>query len=121
MKYKIYAQRVFCFHWVECVSFYRDIIGLPITFENEDMGWAEFDLGGASLAIERQCQKSMEAQSLVGRFVGISIQVDDIEEIYKELVGKGVVFSHPPEKQPWGGVLAHFNDPDGNTITLLGR
>jgi predicted enzyme related to lactoylglutathione lyase len=26
----------------------------------------------------------------------------------------------PPEKQPWGGIVAHFRDPDGNVITLLG-
>jgi uncharacterized glyoxalase superfamily protein PhnB len=120
MKYKMYAQRIFCFHWKECVSFYKDTIGLPVKFESEEMGWAEFDLGGISLAVERQDEDDAEAQSLVGRFVGISLQVDDIDVIYQELTGKGVVFEGPPAKQPWGGVLAHFKDPDGNTITLLG-
>ena len=61
-----------------------------------------------------------QAQSFVGRFVGISLQVDDIDVIYQELTEKGVEFEGPPAKQPWGGVLAHFKDPDGNTITLLG-
>ncbi len=120
MKYRIYAQRVFSFRWSETVSFYRDIIGLPVKFESEEMGWAEFDLGGASLAIERQNKDDPESQSVVGRFVGISIQVDDIGAVYEELKDKGVEFVGPPEKQPWGGVLAHFNDPDGNTLTLLG-
>jgi uncharacterized glyoxalase superfamily protein PhnB len=120
MKYEMYAQRIFCFHWKECVSFYKDTIGLPVKFESEEMGWAEFDLGGISLAVERQDENDAEAQSLVGRFVGISLQVDDIDVIYQELTGKGVEFEGPPAKQPWGGVLAHFKDPDGNTITLLG-
>ena len=120
MKYKMYAQRIFCFHWKECVSFFKDTIGLPVKFESEEMGWAEFDLGGISLAVERQDEDDAEALSLVGRFVGISLQVDDIDTIYQELTGKGVEFEGQPAKQPWGGVLAHFKDPDGNTITLLG-
>ena len=34
---------------------------------------------------------------------------------------RGVQFIEPPEKQPWGGVLAHLRDPDGNILTLLGQ
>ncbi len=26
-----------------------------------------------------------------------------------------------PEEQPWGGILAHLRDPDGNILTLLGN
>lgn len=48
MKYGIYAQRVFSFRWSGTVSFYKDIIGLPVKFESEEMVWAEFDLDGAS-------------------------------------------------------------------------
>ena len=85
------------------------------------MGWAEFDLGSAGLAIERINPEDAEAESLVGRFVGISIQVDDLETVYQTLCERGVQFTGPPEKQPWGGVLAHFTDPDNNTLTLLGN
>ncbi|MBV1951780.1 MAG: VOC family protein [Cycloclasticus sp.] len=120
MKYKAYAQRIFCFDWSENVSFYQEIVGLPLKFENEDMGWAEFDVGSISLALERLAKEDPEAQSLVGRFVGISLEVSDIDAVYKDLSGKGVTFTSAPEKQPWGGILAHFNDPSGNTITLLG-
>ena len=35
------------------------------------------------------------------------------------LEGKGVRFVRPPKRQPWGGRLAHFSDPDGNVVTLL--
>ncbi|MCC6917989.1 MAG: hypothetical protein IT548_02225 [Alphaproteobacteria bacterium] len=30
-------------------------------------------------------------------------------------------FLAPPERQPWGGTLAHFRDPSGNGLTLLGE
>lgn len=52
--------------------------------------------------------------------MGISIQVDDIHLVYNDLCGKGVKFTGPPAKQPWGGVLAHMVDPDNNVVTLLG-
>ena len=56
----------------------------------------------------------------VGRFVGVSISVSDIEAAYNELSAKGVAFLAAPEKMPWGGTLAHFRDPSGNVLTLLG-
>jgi predicted enzyme related to lactoylglutathione lyase len=58
---------------------------------------------------------------MVGRFSGISFTVRDIEAVYNALELKGVHFLAPPEKQSWGGYLAHFQDPDGNTLTLAGR
>ena len=45
---------------------------------------------------------------------------DDADEAHQTLVERGVEFLAPPETQPWGGVLAHFRDPDRNVITLLG-
>ena len=48
------------------------------------------------------------------------LTVPDIHETYKELSKRGVEFESPLEKQPWGGVLAHLRDPDGNVITLRG-
>ncbi|MDZ7685307.1 MAG: hypothetical protein U5O39_10170 [Gammaproteobacteria bacterium] len=33
----------------------------------------------------------------------------------------GGVYLGAPERQPWGGVLAHLKDPDGNIVTLLGN
>ena len=61
-----------------------------------------------------------EAGDLVGRFVGVSLEVPDIQATYETLVERGVDFVAPPQKQEWGGVLAHLRDPDGNVVTLLG-
>ena len=57
---------------------------------------------------------------MVGRFVGVSLRVDDIDGVYETLKMRGVQFKSPPEKQSWGGSHAHFQDPDGNILTLLG-
>ena len=120
MTYKLYAVRVFSHQWREAVQFYEHTIGLPLIFSDADMGWAQFDLGGCYLGVERSHPQDADNQGLVGRFVGISISVPDIDRAYKQLSGKGVEFTAAPERQPWGGVLAHFKDPDGNVLTLLG-
>lgn len=120
MTYKLYLIRVFTQKWEESLAFYRDVIGFPVTFSDADMGWAQFDLQTAGIGLERLAPDDDEAADLVGRFVGASIEVENIDAVYAELTAKGVSFLGAPEQQPWGGKLAHFRDPDGNVITLLG-
>ena len=121
MRYKLYAVRIFCFDWEASLAFYRETVGLPLAFVDAEMGWAQFELGDdVFLGLERCDRDDPEAEGLVGRFVGTSILVDDIEESVRELEAAGVDFVAPPEKQPWGGILAHMRDPDGNVLTLMG-
>jgi lactoylglutathione lyase len=121
MNYQMYAVRVFTHDWAASAAFYRDILELPEKFSDAEMGWAEFDVGGPSLAVERADPEESEHPDLVGRFLGVSLAVDDIEALHATLVTRGVKFLGPPSRQPWGGVLAHLEDPDGNVLTLLGR
>ena len=117
---KLYAVRVFVRKWDDACQFYRDRLGLPERFRNNELGWAEFDLGGPCLGVERVDAEDRDAANLVGRFVGVSLQTEDIETAYSRLRENGVRFRAPPEQQPWGGKLAHFVDPDDNVLTLLG-
>lgn len=117
---RLYAVRVFVRRWEEACSFYGTVLGLEERYRNDGIGWAEYDVGGPSIGVERVAEGDGEGAALVGRFVGISLRVDDIDAAHRELVQRGVAFTAPPEKQPWGGSLAHFRDPDGNVLTLLG-
>ena len=117
---KLYAVRIFVRRFPEACALYGETRGLAERSRNDDIGWAEFDLGGPCFGIERVRPGDAEGEALVGRFVGVSLQADDIDAAYDALTAKGVVFTAPPEKQPWGGALAHFRDPDGNELTLLG-
>jgi catechol 2,3-dioxygenase-like lactoylglutathione lyase family enzyme len=114
------AVRVFVDDLAAARRFYGDVLGLQVAWEGEAA--IGFDLDRAGLIIEIVGEDAdSEALALVGRFVGCSIAVDDIEETYAELKAKDVKFSGAPERQPWGGVLAHFEDPSGNVLTLLGH
>jgi catechol 2,3-dioxygenase-like lactoylglutathione lyase family enzyme len=117
--------RVFVRDWAAGVRFYNETLGIPLAFKDEAMGWAQLSTGQAQLAIERfQDDAAGELDgdaALVGRFLGVSLAVDDIYGVYDELRAKGVAFEEPPERMPWGGVLAHFRDPEGNVLTLVGE
>ena len=117
---KIYAVRIFVSDWNAACSFYEEVLGLTLEFKDDSFGWAEFNVGGAKFGIERvDDDASIEDKAMIGRYLGVSLQVDDVQSTYDELVAKGVKFTSTPEKQAWGGVLANFQDPSGNTITLM--
>lgn len=120
-QYQIYAVRVFVRDWVRALAFYRNTLGMHASFVSEEHGWAELDVGGARLGLERVAPGDAEGEALLGRFLGVSLRVDDVRQVYETLRERGVAFPGPPERQPWGGVLAHLSDPEGNVLTLLGE
>ena len=49
----------------------------------------------------------------------INLDVDDIHAVATRIEANGVTFTRRPEQEPWGGWVATFHDPDGNTVQLL--
>jgi len=119
---KLTVLRVFVHDWSRALRFYTETLGLRPTFASEAMGWAQLDTGECQIALERESDAGASGEpSLVGRFVGASLAVDDVDETFRRLSARGVEFLGAPEVMPWGGVLAHLRDPDGNVLTLVGR
>jgi lactoylglutathione lyase len=118
MECRLVFVRVFVRDWPRALRFYGETLGIPFAFASDDLGWAQLATGEAQLALERSTPGDEE--ELVGRFLGVSLSVADVDATYQELCGRGVEFLAPPERMPWGGVLAHFRDPDGNVLTLVG-
>lgn len=116
---KLYGIRIFVDDYATARAFYVDTLGLEVSWDMAEHGTFGVNVGGPELIVEQTDPAGADG-ALVGRFVGVSLQVDDIQTTYEELSGKGVPFAAPPEKQFWGGSLAHFTDPAGNTLTLLG-
>jgi predicted enzyme related to lactoylglutathione lyase len=49
----------------------------------------------------------------------VNLAVADIDATHARLSAAGVAFIRPPEPESWGGMVATFADPDGNTLQLL--
>lgn len=116
---KLYGVRIFVDDFQAARAFYTETLGLHINWDSPEHGAMGVSVGSPELIIEATSAGSPD-RALVGRFVGVSLQVDDIHAAHAALVDKSVVFTGPPEQQSWGGWLAHFKDPAGNTLTLLG-
>ena len=44
--------------------------------------------------------------------------VEDVDAAYREMKARGARFTMEPSKQPWGGYMAMFADPEGNVFYL---
>jgi predicted enzyme related to lactoylglutathione lyase len=87
------------------VKFYRDSLDLQLKFESP--GWSEFVTGETTLALHPASEKNPAGK------VELGFTVADVEAFYRDMSAKGVLFSMPPKKQDFGGVLAQFVDSEG--------
>jgi predicted enzyme related to lactoylglutathione lyase len=115
---RLWYVNVFVSDLRRAVEFYRDTLGLPLQFEEEKFGYASFAPGGVRLGVARVDPNAPESRSLVGRHTGIGLGVPHLDAAHEQLAAKGVRFTMAPTKQPWGGYMAMFADPDGNIFYL---
>jgi lactoylglutathione lyase len=100
------------------VSFYRDVLGLPLKFESP--GWTEFATDGATLALHiSEGPVSAEADphhTAAGRcHPGLS--VPSLAAFHARMVERGVSCIREPE-DVLGARIAQYVDPDGLAISV---
>jgi catechol 2,3-dioxygenase-like lactoylglutathione lyase family enzyme len=113
----IEAVRVFTSKLAVARRFYADSLGLPEMLATDTI--AMFDTGQAELIVEYIDPDDPEAKGLVGRFTAFSFTVTNMETAVANLRVHPIEWLGLPEWQPWGGLLSHFKDPDGNILTLV--
>jgi lactoylglutathione lyase len=94
----------------KAVKFFRDVLGLQLKFESP--GWSEFVTGETILALHLDSAKNPAGT------IELGFNVADVEGFYREMSAKGVLFTMPPTKQDFGGVLAQFTDSEGAHCSL---
>jgi len=48
-----------------------------------------------------------------------TVEVSDVQALFKEFKERGVEFAQMPTRQTWGGTDFHVRDPDGNVISFV--
>jgi predicted enzyme related to lactoylglutathione lyase len=99
------------------IAFYRDVLGFTLVYSAPEFHYAAFDVGGVKFAIAAS-ESDSTGQQTGNRHTGIGLVVPDVDAAHKELTAKGVQFTMPPGKMPWGGYMGIFADPDGNLYYL---
>jgi catechol 2,3-dioxygenase-like lactoylglutathione lyase family enzyme len=110
------AVRVFTRNLEAASRFYDETLGLAKIHGDDSI--VIFDTGQARLMIEQIDADDPEAIGLVGRFTAFSFTVSSMESVLSELAGHPIEWLSQRERQPWGGLLSFFKDPDGNVLTL---
>ena len=120
MNMQLDTIRIFVSDVARAKPFYQDALGLSLEVDSAEEGFLVFRSADVSIVVENsEVSDDTTGELLVGRFTGLSFKVEDISESYNKLTRSDVEFLDPPEKQPWGGTIASFKDPDGNILTLV--
>ena len=99
-------------------TFYREVFGLPVIFEDENSAVFRFANTGINLlrseAAEDLIRPGAVARQDAGARLVFTIDVDDVDEVRAELAAHGVELLNGPVNRPWGRRTASFTDPGGH-------
>ena len=100
------------------MKFFEEELNLTLQFGDAKFGYASFDAGPIRIGLAQVDTSDETQRALVGRQTGVGFAVANLRAAHAELVERGVSFPMAPAKQPWGGFMAMFEDPDANTYYL---
>jgi predicted enzyme related to lactoylglutathione lyase len=110
----------------EALSFYRDVLGLPMqaAFEGEgDARVAILNAGLATLEIANPAQKKMidgiEAEGRPSARIRIAFEVNDAASTTDALVSAGAELIAAPRETPWRSVNSRLHAPADLELTLF--
>src|SRR5262245_30292137 len=100
------------------VSFYRDVLGLPLRFESP--GWTEFATDGATLALhatEGPHSAENDSQQVLAGRCRPGLSVPNLDAFHKRMTESNVPCVQEP-KETFGARIAQYVDPDGLVISV---
>ena len=97
------------------VTTYSTVFDMTPTFGSVDEGFVGYRLSNVTVLLELAEKGEFEA----GRYLGFSLEVDNLQPTFELLSEKGITFVHPPQRQDWGGLMTHVVDDCGNSFSLV--
>jgi catechol 2,3-dioxygenase-like lactoylglutathione lyase family enzyme len=94
-------------------AFYSDVLDMHVGM---DLGWIVTFATGASTAP----QISVAVEGGSGTPVpDISVEVDNLQEVYRRAIAGGFPIEYGPADEPWGVARFYVRDPFGRLINIL--
>ena len=94
-------------------AFYRDLFELDIVM---DHGWIVTVAASTKMAPQLGLAREGGAGTPVP---DISIEVDDVDRVHAQVVGRGYEIVHPLTSEAWGVRRFFVRDPDGHIVNVL--
>jgi len=114
----IKAVTLFVEDLADARSFYREVFGLPVHYEDE--ATCVFLFGGTMINLldVKRAPELIEPAAVAGSEAGARFQftlgVADVDATCEELKRRGVELLNGPMDRPWGIRTASFRDPGGH-------
>ncbi len=105
---------LYCEKWHQTVDFYQKQLKLPINFKTD--WFVEFKLTDtAHVSIVDESKATIKSSKGAG--ITLTLQVDDINETWKNLHNSGLSLG-PIKNHKWGALVFYFLDPEGHRIEV---
>lgn len=102
---------LYCRHWQPTAHFYRELLGLPVSFEND--WFVEFALTGDSFLSVADARRATIAD-VGGQGITLTLKVPDVEDARGKLAEQGIETT--PIRHKWGGAVFYCYDPEGHRL-----
>jgi len=106
----------------ESKAFYTGMLGFGVTFENEFYLLLHAPEGSSEISFllpHHPSQQSLFHKPFKGEGIYLTIEVDDVESIYREVKKKGVAIKIELRDEPWGDRHFAISDPNGVNIDIV--
>jgi catechol 2,3-dioxygenase-like lactoylglutathione lyase family enzyme len=106
----------------ESKAFYTEVLGFGISFENDFyllMHTPNQDAEISFLLPNHPTQQQIFHSPFKGEGVYLTIEVEDIDKIYRQLKNKGVEIKIEIRNEPWGDRHFAIQDPNGIGIDIV--
>lgn len=102
------------------LRFWRDVMGLHMTYGDEAMGYAYFETDGAGIELMTRAGFATALGDVASMPTPaehpavLVFRVDDVDTAYADLVERGArAVAAPRDRPEWRVRSAHLSDPDG--------
>ena len=99
-------------------SFYLEVFGLPVLFEDEDSAVFRFDNTMINLLTSPAAVSLVDPATVASPGTGsrlqLTLDVENVDATCAELAGHGVELLNGPMDREWGIRTASFRDPGGH-------
>jgi len=121
---RVLCTNIYIRDWDRSLRFYVDQLAFSLvvdkSYESGDRWIAVAPPDGSTiLALSAPKPKTKEYKR-IGQSKEVVFVTEDVVAKFHEWTGRGVRFHHPPQTTLWGGVFTRFDDPDGNSFSLVG-
>ena len=106
----------------ESKTFYTKNLGFGVTFENEFYLLLHTPNREAEISFllpDHPSQQPFFHKPFIGQGMYLTIEVDDVDKIYKDLKNRGIAMKIDLRDEPWGDRHFAIEDPNGIGIDIV--